>query len=198
MTPFPRAERYLARLPHGFGSYAECMARGSVFRVFTESRSLRHFPWEKAPAGVADMLRTPVQNDAWLPEVQVMATILAVADHHALSDAETVRWFHDANAQLLGNRMYRALMSLASPSLFVKKAPQRWLEFHRGTGIGVTQTGNAAHITLRYPPFLHGELILRGMGEGFKIAISMSRAKDTDVELVTMTPRSAEYRLTWR
>jgi hypothetical protein len=45
---------------------------------------------------------------------------------------------------------------------------------------------------------LHGEIILRGLGEGFQIAFSMSRAKDTKVEMIMMTPRSAEYRLTWR
>ncbi len=198
MSPFPRAERYLARLPHGFGSYPECLVRASVFRVFTESRSLRRFPWDQAPAGVGAMLRTPVPHDAWLPEVQVMSSILTIADHHALGDAEAVQWLHEASASLLGNRMYRALLSLASPTLFVKVAPKRWLDFHRGTGIGITQNGDAAHLTLRFPPFLHGELILRGLGEGFRVAFSMSRARDTQVELVTMTPRSAEYRLTWR
>lgn len=197
MGAFPRVDRYLARLPRGLGSHPECLTKASVFRIFCESRSIRHFPWEQAPAEVATLLRTPVPYTEWLPETHVMATILAIADHHKLSDAETVHWFHDANATLLGNRMYRALLSLASPSLFIAAAPKGWALFHRGSGIGVVQRGNTASVTLRFPPYLYCELVRQGLGEGFKIAVSMSRAKHTQVEIVGSTPRSTEYLLSW-
>ena len=197
MGPFPRVDRYLAHLPSGYASYPECYTRASVYRTFTESRSLRHFPWERTPPQIAALLRTPVAHEAWLSEVQVLCAVLAMADHHGLDDEQTLQWFRDANGTLLGSRLHRAALSLASPSLMIRVADNRWHTFHRGTGFGMTQDGNSAHVTLRYPPFLYTELVLRGMAEGFRIALSMSRAKNTQVEIVNTTPRSAEYRLTW-
>lgn len=197
MGAFPRVERYLARMPRGLDSHPECMIKASVFRVFTDSRSIRHFPWDEAPPPIAKLLRTPVPYTEWLPEVQVMATTLALADHHKLSDAETVRWFHEANASLLNNRMYRAFMSLASPSMLIRAAPRAWSMFHRGSGFGVVQDGHEAQVTLRFAPYLYCDLVQRGLGEAIKIALTMSRAKTIDVELVGATPRSCEYKLVW-
>jgi len=197
MGAFPRVERYLSRLPRGLDTHPECTTKASVFRVFTESRSLRHFPWEEAPPAITTLLRTPVPHSAWLPEVQVMASILALADHSKLSDAEAVRWFHEANASLLGNRMYRALLSLASPTHLIQGVGARWSTFHRGTGIGMVQEGSSALATLQYPPFLYCELVARGQGEGLRVALSMSRAKDAEVELLHFGPRRSEYRVTW-
>jgi len=197
MAEFPRVERYLARLPYGFASYPDCLAKASVYRTFTESRSLKSFPWSKVRPEIATMLRTPVPHSAWISEVAVSSAILALTDHYGYDDEETVRWFHECNSALLTNRMYRAIMSLASPALMMKGAAHRWGNFHRGTGFGMAQEGNEAHITLRFPPFLFDAVVLRGLAEGIQIAVSMSRAKDAQVEIVSSNPQSAVYRLSW-
>lgn len=196
MGVFPRVERYLARLPRGIQSHPECLIRASVFQVFT-ARSLRHFPWDQAPPEIVGLLRTPVSPTAWLPTVHVLAANLAMLDHHRLSDAESLAWFHDANVTLLHNRVYRALLAFASPALFFASAPRGWAAFYRGSGIGVVQEGKLAHITLRFPPYLYCDLVRAGLGDAFKVAVSLSRAKNTEVEIVGSTAQSCQYRLQW-
>jgi hypothetical protein len=194
---FPRVDRYLARLPLGFDSYPECTAKASVYRVFCESRSLRGFAWRSVHPKIADMLRTPVAPTTWLPEVAVVSTILAVADHLQLDDDETVRWFRECNASLLSNRMYRALMTLASPAMLVRAGAARWGTLHRGSGFGVALREHGAYATITFPPFLYNDVVLRGQGEGLRTALSMSRAKECSFTIVRSTPRSCEYHFDW-
>lgn len=207
MSPsFPRLDRYLARLPRGLGSYPECQAKAAAFRNIVESRSLAHFPFDAVPPELARLLRTPAPHTAWLSEVGVMAAILAMADSFGMSDRALQQWLHECNASLLANRMYRMLMALASPSMLMHGAATRWGSLHRGSTLEVTdqsfeETGlgqrGGVTITLRFPPHLYDEPLLRGVGDGFKTAASMSRARDTELELVSHTPRSGVFHISW-
>lgn len=196
-TPFPRVERYLSRLPYGFDSYPECTQRASVFRVFSESRSLRGFAWNAVHPKIGALLRTPVSPTSWLTEVAGISTALALADHHRMNDEEALAWFRECNNKLLSNRMYVALMSLASPSLLVKHGPSRWATLHRGVGFGVALRESGADVTLSYPPYLYDDLLVRAQAEGLRTALAMSRAKDCSYEVVRSTPRSCVFRFDW-
>lgn len=198
LTPaFPRVERYLARLPVGIDSYPECTAKASVFRAFSESRSLRGFAWRSVDPKIAAMLRTPFAATDWLPQVGVMASILAIADHHRLDEERTMAWFRECNVSLLSNRMYAALMSLGSPAMLVKLGSLRWGMLHRGIGFGITLGDRGADATITYPPFLYSDVLLRGQGEGLCTALAMSRAKNCSYTIVRSTPRSCVYHFDW-
>ena len=194
---FPRAEAYLARLPRGFDSYPECTARASVFRVFSESRSLRGFSWREVHPKIATTLRTPLPPSGWLPEVSLVSSILAMADHLGLTDDEAVRWFADCSTKLLSNRMYAALISLASPAMLVRSNGMVWRTLHRGVGFGMVIQDRGANVSVTFPPFLHNDLVMRAQGEGIRLALEMSRARNCSYEIVRATPRSCEYRFDW-
>lgn len=196
-SAFPRTERYLAQLPHGIASHPECVGRASLVRVFADSRSLRGFDWRAVHPRIAEVLRSPLHLQSWVPEAVINATALALADHLGYDDAAVVQWFHECNESLLHHPLYAALMSLSSPSTLVRLGEARWRTLHRGVGFGVSLHEKAAETTLTFPPFLYNDVIVRGQCDGFATALSMSRAKNVRHEVVRQTPRSCSFRLEW-
>lgn len=195
-TRFPRLERYLANLPAGLDSYPDVRCRASVYRIFSDPVDLATFPFERVPASVARLLREPFLHDGWLPEPLVMATILAVTDFLGFDDAAAASWMHESNGRLVGGRMYRALMSLATPSILVAMAPRQWGVFHRGTKLSAVR-GKPTRVRLEYPAHLYERLLVGATGSGILHALALSRARDPIVEVEEHGPTVTVYRVDW-
>ena len=195
-TRFPRFEQYVSRLPKGLDSYPEYRCRASVYRIFTDKMDLASFPFEDVPVQIRTLLKSPFLHDSWLAEPPAVATILAAADFLGLDDAAARRWVDETNARLVGGRMYRTMMSLATPSILVALASRQWGVFHRGTKINV-QRGKPTMIRIDFPPFLYDELLAEATAAGIRHALTLSRAKDPTVEIEEHAPTHTIYRVAW-
>lgn len=190
--------RYLARLPGGIEAYPECVVRAPVLRTFSESRSLRGFRWNDVHSKVARVLRTALSPNDWVSDVTSTATVLAIADHHRMSDDELREWFRQENTRLLNSPKFAPLLSLASPELLIRSSATAWGVIRRGTGFGARIREGGADVTLTFPPFMHPEEVLLGLGHGMCSAFSMSRAQHCTMQIVRSTPRSCVYGLDWK
>jgi hypothetical protein len=195
-TRFPRLERYTSRLPNGIDSYAEHRCKAAVYRVFTDSVDLTSFPFDEAPPAVRTLLKNAFLHDTWLPEAHVMGTIHAVSDFLGYDDEATLRWMDECNGRLLSGRMYRALMSLASPSILITVASRQWSLLHRGVKFSV-ERGNPGRIHLAYPDELYDELVARGIGTAVRHALALSRAKNPRVQVEKYSPSRVTYHVEW-
>lgn len=196
MTRFARFERYIGRLPQGLESYPDVRCKASVLRTFIDTVDLSRFPYEAAPPAVRTLLQTQFLPTAFLSEAQIMGTIHAVSDYLGYDDDATLRWMDDCNGRLLTGRLFRALMSLASPKMLVTLASRQWGHIHRGTKLSA-ELGNPPKMFLRFPDHLYDELIARGMGTGVRHALALCRAKNPRVEVESYTPNFVTYQLGW-
>ncbi|AKV04142.1 hypothetical protein AKJ09_10805 [Labilithrix luteola] len=196
MTRFARFERYIGRLPQGLDSYPDVRCKASVLRTFIDTVDLSGFPFDAAPPAVRTLLQTQFLPTVSLAEAQVMGTLHAVSDYLGYDDAATLRWMDDSNGRLLNGRFFRALMSLAAPSILVTMASRQWGHIHRGTRL-TTERSNPPKMFLRFPDHLYDELIARGMATGVRHALSLCRATNPRVEMVSYTPTLVTYHLGW-
>ncbi len=194
---FPRAAAYLDRLPHGLDSFPENVSKASLCRQFLDESDLTGIDLDGLPPAVAQLIRDPPLPTAWVPTPALMMVMLALMDHAGMTDDDAARWSHDCNMALLGGRMYRTLTALASPSLLARGASMRWGSFHRGTDL-LCETGRQEFfLTLRYPPPIFTEVLLRSFGEAFRVLGELSNAKSVTLRRLTVTPGEARYHIVW-
>lgn len=194
---FPRLERYISRLPRGLDSYPDYRCKASVYRIYTDPLDLSAFPFDDVPPSVATLLRNPTLPNAWLQEAHVSAVVLAALDYQDLDDAAALRLMDDSNERLLNGRLFRSFMSLASPSILITLASRQWGLIHRGMKFAV-ERGTPTRVRIDSPEYLHDEIIAHATARGIRHALSMSRAKDANVELESYSPTTATYVATWR
>ena len=195
---FPRVASYLRGLPHGMASYPEAMVKASMYRDAIVDRPLSDVV-DKLPRAMADLVERPPLVSTWIPSVPVQALFLAIADHHRMTEEAFAAWTHRTQKSLLGGRLYRAIVALASPTMLLNGTRVRWASFHRGSEIEVSQTGpGEARLSVLFPRGLFAVTNLRGFSGGFQAIAELSNAKPVSVALVDAKPTRGDFLVRWR
>jgi hypothetical protein len=185
---------YLESLPNGIHSYPQCQARAGILQTFVDAMPA---PVEPVDPWVAALLRPSPR--AYVPEVVLQTSLIAMADAAALDDAQFLEWNRKTNRALYGGLLYRALMAIFSPMQLLERAPKRWENFHQGTTLRVRSTGpSEALATLVFPERLYTPLSLHVYAGAFAAALEHARARDVTVELKTAGSTSGEFLARWR
>jgi hypothetical protein len=190
-------ERYLASLPAGLDSFADCLTKGSVLRS-----TLLQQPIEQIAARLPEVLRPlvtdPPVDSEWVSEVRFIAVYHAVADVRGYGDAEILTWARDRNRALFRNPAYRILMAVSSPGTLIRGAAMRWSNWHRGTALeieGILDEGVRA--LLRFPEGLYDPTMLDVFGEAFVAALELARAPSPVARVQLVEPGVARYLVSW-
>jgi hypothetical protein len=195
---FPRLSAYVAALPRGLGSYPECVAKASVYRAFLDHKPIDDLALDDLPKDLVELITTPPSLGFWVSEARGMGIILALKDHHHGTNVmASTRWSYDVQVGLLSGPMYRALTALASPSLLSRGVAMRWGQFHRGTELSVDVHGHQFDLTLKYPPHLFGDPVVRGLAEAFRVVAELSRAKRVQLDIVEIGTTTSRIRVVW-
>jgi hypothetical protein len=199
--PLALLERYLAGLPQGIDSYADCVQKGSVSREF-----LRFMPSSglvgRVPKVVEQLIARPPSPSAWVPEVHVEALFLAVLEAHFPNEAEYLTRSYVANKELLTGPLYRVLMLVASPLFLVKNAESRWNAFHRGVSMVTdslpTEKTGTGLFHLAYPKLLLPEVLAKGYTTAFKAALEAAGGREVKAEVVKWGETRCDFSISWR
>ncbi len=135
----------------------------------------------------------------WMPEVEVMAVSLFVADRYHMDDKRYRSWLKRANESFFKSLVFRALMALVSPGALVPRAGARWAAVHRGSELaGQILKERSAEFVLTFPPRLYDAKLLGYFVAVFDAAFEHCRARDCTVSLAQVEPTRAVYAIEWR
>jgi len=191
-----RLEEYVASLPVGLESYAECVVKASVLRAALEAGGLRG-PESGLPDQVQRLLDAPPPVTEWIPEVLSVAAHLAIIDKNKLSDEAVLDWTYRTNRHLAQSRLYRAVASLASPEMALRAARLGWGMLHRGVELSVQRGKGSAQLTVEHPQSAWTRLVHLATATGFRAVLESSRGKDVSVKLSDSHPDHATFDCTW-
>lgn len=194
---YPRLADYVRRLPRGLDSYPDVLIKVLPIRKGLSDKPLPPDP--ALPPAILRLLTMPLLPSSWASSAAVHGMLLAIADHHGMSDAQYVQWALVRNRSMLQEKIYHGLLALASPALLLRGASSRWGTFHRGIELVVEHTAaREASATLRFPSFLLNEVLARGLAAGIQAALEASRAKDLRFSVDAVTERSTRLSASWR
>jgi hypothetical protein len=190
---YRRVQDYLAGLPRGLSSYPECKARQGVMETIVSSAP--RFT-AGAPPLVTDLLSSPLTP--WVPEVVLVAGILAMADRARWTDAELLEWHRSLNRHMFRGPVYRAVMAFFSPRFLLERGAGRWATFHAGSTLEVAAAGERGAVArLEFPPNLFNRLLLQVFGEALAAALENARAGKVVIQLNEATEKSGTYLASW-
>jgi uncharacterized protein (TIGR02265 family) len=136
---------------------------------------------------------------SWMPEVEVMAVSLFIADHYGMDDGRYRSWLKRANRSFFKSVVFRALMALVSPRAFVPRAGARWAAVHRGSQLtGRMLSERSAEFVLTFPPRLYDAKLLGYFVAVFDAAFEHCNARNCVISLAKVEPTRAEYAIEWR
>jgi hypothetical protein len=195
------AAEFLATLPAGIASYPACTSKFSVLRERFASRSTP-VPSGLLPTTVTDLLDAVPSSSAWVPSVRLEAANLVFADTHfggPGGHATYLALIRRDNTRLLGSPLYRALFALMSPERLLRRLPERWHAFHRGSTVSALEhTSKSIVLALEYPPNLHHPLILQGFAVGFEVAAGAAGAVEPVARHTVESETMTRYAIRWR
>lgn len=200
MDPKPhlvRLEAYLASLPGGASAYPECQAKGVLARTLAADEA---YGWaaDQLPAPFRRLVEDPPMATEWIPEVQYLALVYALADATSLDDDAILAGVRDRQRRLFELPAYRILMAAPSPGTLLRGAEQRWSTFHRGSTLeveGIADDG--VRLGLHFPRSLFDGLHLRIFAESFLAVLDLSRAVSPRAEIVEARTGYARYKVAW-
>lgn len=198
---FPSVAAYLKRLPQGAASYPDCQCKASIYRSSLQDMPLKN-P-HHLPKPVQDLIEHPLPVTAWVSEVHSLCILLAMRDKHFTPDEtgldEYEEWVRRRNRQLLGQPLYRALFLVVSPEVLLSGAQRKWGALHRGTQFEIPKRDRGmAELQMTYPPYLLGDIILRGIRGAFCAALDMAGAKSVRMEIHERSPTESMFYARWR
>ena len=195
----PTVDSYLAGVPGGHEGHPACEVKASIYRSLLDEHPLDEGLVGELPPPVADLVRSPRPVSTWVSEVQSTAVLLAVADAHFAGDAERyLQTCFEIQRRLFSGKLYRLAFSLVGPSMLLRGAASRWKGFHKGSAATATRAEGGTDLQLDYPEGLYQELPLRALGEGFRAALVVAGAQETQLELAEHGATSARFRARWR
>lgn len=184
-----RLHTYLGSLPDGPRSFPSCVVKGNVL-----DETLN---WLAEVEGAVDPVLEPWLREArplgrtreWVPEALLNAVSLSVIDAGYPSDESWVYDVHRRQLEAYRTPLYRALLLLLSPTLLTMGASDRWKAYRKGSSLVVdkwqkTPEGRFATATLTYPPGLHTEVLLLGLGQALLAAVDACGARGSRLEMV--------------
>jgi hypothetical protein len=191
----PQLRAYLDRLPAGLDSYPECRAKASLYRGMTDGLTVD-------ASGLApelvDLLEQPRPVTDWIPEVHSHAILLAQYDQHfddlEVFGAHSYAYQH----RMWSSKLYAFMMRFVSPQRLIASTSQRWAQFHRGSTLQATRTGDdTAEVVLETPPWIYDAILLRSLTEGLRAVLDRS-AIPTTLTLLSQEPSTARWSVRWR
>jgi len=133
-----------------------------------------------------------------MPEVQVMAVSLTIADHFAMDDEAYLGWLQELNQSYFRSLVLRVLFAFISPAELVPRAAARWAAVHRGSTLSTESVSpQEARILLEFPPGLFAPILLRHFTAVFQAALAHSNAQEPVVTLVDASDVRGLYRARW-
>lgn len=190
---------YVDRLPAGLASYPDCVAKAALLRDILASR-----PLDASADDIPDDLRAVIANpppvSSWLPEVQFVASSLAIYGRYFGGDdlRGFEEWICTRNMALFRKPLYRVLIALMSPERLLVGASKRWTAFHRGTTLTLLEhTPMYALVRLEFPPHLYGSELMHGFAAGMRAAAIVAGGRNVASGLDEPTATSAVYWLRW-
>lgn len=191
----PHLRAYLDRLPAGLDSYPECRAKASLYRGMIDGLGVD-------PAGLApelvDLLEQPRPVTDWIPEVYSHAILLAQYDQHFDDVDVFAAHCYAYQHRMWSSKLYAFMMRFVSPPRLIASTSQRWAQFHRGSTLQATRTGDdSAEVVLETPPWIYDEVSLRALSEGMRAVLDRS-AIPTTLTFLSQEPSVARWSVRWR
>jgi hypothetical protein len=194
---YPRVSRYLGSLPKGMAAYPNCKARSSIYQAILAAAPSSFPRPESLPSPVRELLSGEAYG-LWIPEVHLLATILAIGDVFRLSTEEHFAWILQQNREMFNSIVYRAIMAFFSPGMLLEKAGERWGNFHQGSTLEVRPDGESStRAYLNFPAGLWDAELAGLYAAPFIAGLERVHVRDARVVLQEITPTRAEYRARW-
>jgi hypothetical protein len=148
---------------------------------------------------VARLLRSPRELPQWVPEVHATVIYLAMREMHFPDEASFLAHARQCNQLVLETPLNRVLFWAASPRAILRAGWVRWGSLHRGSTIAVRSPDeHSGELTMTFPENLFPEIVVRGNGTGFTLAMERAGARDLEVHLREMGPTRAVFEARWR
>jgi hypothetical protein len=195
---YPRLDSYLAQLPAGMESHPHCRVRVATYAdVLLGGAEGQH-----TYAGVDPRVRAAIgepPRGLWVPEVYLLAGMLAVGDEYRLTTEEHFEWVLEKNRALLRNGIYRAVMAFLTPDQLLRKASVRWNSFHQGTAVQFERLStDSGALDLTFPPGLFDAAVAHAFGGVFVAAMERANATSVTLQVRECTATRVRYVAEWR
>lgn len=191
-----RFATYIEALPNGLASYPAYTQKAAVYR-----RVLAEFGAVPDLTALPEELRTlvsePLPVSAWMPEVEVNALYLALADVHGMSDTEFIDGFYAVNRAVLSSPLYRVLFFVLAPERLVRGAATRWGSFHQGIVLAIKAGPRQATVRMEYPASLMPELLARAYVTAFQAAVELAGGRNVSFVVGEYTPTHTIFDGSW-
>ncbi len=195
---FPELARFVADLPAGLDSHPALKAKASMYCNICEERPVPGSDLERLPKLLRSLQDDPRPVSSWIPEVHSQAMMLAVYDTCFDSLDEFGAFTYRQGRALLEGPLYAIAFKLVPPRLLIRTATMRWRAFHRGVDLQLVESGATfVDVRLEHPTGTYGDVVMRGICEGFRGALDMGGARDASFELARPGPTEARVRLRW-
>lgn len=214
---FQNVRDYYAGLPHGWASFPACVARASLLGDLRDRGALdvlESLPPELDPHGLTAHLgdarrHDPLSaEDAWLPEVVHVATLLAVRDARfaegTRGDEDFQDWLAQLNAQLLDRPENVVPNAGDAPNELLPQIAQIarvWQTFHLGSPATTVARSPTHHqVTLAHPARLFPPLAMESRRRALGVALAKQGAVQPRIVVTTtVTGDTAEtlFDVTW-
>ncbi len=186
---------YLDELPAGLGSYPECEAKASLLRALLGV--CPPLDGVELPPELRELLLRPPGANAWIPEVHLVASHLAIVGCLGLSEDDMLRRTYLANRALTGSPMYRALARVASPGMLLRGAKAAWGLIHRGVRLAIHVDAGRARVVLTHPPNLYDALAHESAALGFMAVVEAANGKAVTATLEQSLPSGTSILVKW-
>ncbi|MGE0323631.1 MAG: hypothetical protein AB7K71_34670 [Polyangiaceae bacterium] len=190
-----RLTSYLGNLPHGLDSYPDCTVKASLLRALLAA--CPPLGGLEVDAPLRELLLDPPGANSWIPEAHFVAAHLALADSLELSSQDMLRRTYQANRSLTSSAMYRALASVASPSILLRGAKAGWGLLHRGVHLTLHAEKERARLVLTHPPHLYNTLAHESAAWGFRAVVEAAQGSDVQASLEQSLPTGASVLVAW-
>jgi hypothetical protein len=191
-----RVAAYLARLPAGVASHPGCLAKAAMLRRTLTERPLALEHVDSLPPAVRSIVTCPPLDGEWVPDVHLICALFTIADAYGLSDDDYLSWIRELNVRMF-KALFWNLVHAESPSEVLRRVPERWSVFHRGSTLAVTEVGaRSAVAELSFPPWLFHGLALRQFVPVLEAALQLTDPSGR-VECVASDQVGARFDVTW-
>jgi hypothetical protein len=198
MTTLRSVAAYLESVPTAIDAYPQCLHRGEPLGIWLEHSPIDGLA-ERVPPAVAPLLRAPRNLPEWVSEVHAAVIYLAIREVHFADDAAFLAHARRCNGLVLDTPLNRVLFWAGAPRAILRAASVRWGALHRGSTIEIRcPDEHSAELTMAFPANLLPEIVVRGNGTGFAVAMERTGARDLEVHLRVMSPTRAVFAARWR
>lgn len=198
-TLFPETSAYLAALPDGLSSFAQCEVKGSVVRQLVDGfdRSILG----ELPEASRALIDAPPPVSAWVREVPVNVILLATSEQLARTtgrrDAMNARAY-EASKRLLSTPLYKILFLVVSPERLVSGVDRRWNALRRGTRLELlAHSPRTAHLRAHMPEGLYTRSLLELRASSMRAALECAGARNAKVALEALTKSTVDFMCSW-